>query len=194
MFIRDRTAEDGSDLGSQLARLFQILNTDTSLRQCNLDEELNAFPYVNGELFAEPLGFAEFNADMRNGCSAAAVSAGRPSRLPCSDRSSKPSWTARNAARFGAHYTAEKNILKLIRSLFLDELRAELENIKADRSTRRTARLEEFHEKLAGLRFFDPACGCGNFLVITYRELRKLELEVLVELQGPHSANCRSAK
>jgi hypothetical protein len=85
-------------------------------------------------------------------------------------------------ARFGAHYTAEKNILKLIRSLFLDDLRAEFETIKADRSTRRTARLQEFHDKLAKLRFFDPACGCGNFLVLTYRELRKLELEVLLEL------------
>jgi type II restriction/modification system DNA methylase subunit YeeA len=86
--------------------------------------------------------------------------------------------------RIGGHYTAEKNILKLIRSLFLDLLRAEFESIKADRSTRRTARLQEFHEKLARLRFFDPACGCGNFLVITYRELRKLELEVLLELYG----------
>jgi type I restriction-modification system DNA methylase subunit len=86
--------------------------------------------------------------------------------------------------RIGGHYTAEKNILKVIRSLFLDDLRAEFESIKADRSTRRTARLHEFHEKLAKLRFLDPACGCGNFLVITYRELRKLELEVLLELYG----------
>ena len=86
--------------------------------------------------------------------------------------------------QIGAHYTAEKNILKLIRSLFLDDLRAEFESIKADRSTRRTARLQEFHDKLAKLRFLDPACGCGNFLVITYRELRKLELEVLLELYG----------
>jgi hypothetical protein len=86
--------------------------------------------------------------------------------------------------QIGAHYTAEKNILKLIRSLFLDDLRAEFETIKADRSTRRTARLQEFHDELAKLRFLDPACGCGNFLVLTYRELRKLELEVLLELYG----------
>ncbi len=86
--------------------------------------------------------------------------------------------------QIGAHYTAEKNILKLIRSLFLDDLRAEFESIKADRSTRRTARLQEFHDKLASLHFLDPACGCGNFLVLTYRELRKLELEVLLELHG----------
>ncbi len=91
---------------------------------------------------------------------------------------------AKARRQIGAHYTAEKNILKLIRSLFLDDLRAEFDSIKADRSTRRTARLQEFHEKLARLRFLDPACGCGNFLVITYRELRKLELEVLAALHG----------
>jgi len=61
----------------------------------------------------------------------------------------------------------------------LDDLRAEFDAIKADRSTRRIARLDEFHEKLSKLTFLDPACGCGNFLVITYRELRALELEIL---------------
>jgi hypothetical protein len=86
--------------------------------------------------------------------------------------------------QIGGHYTSEPDILKVIRSLFLDELRAEFESIKADRSTRRRARLEEFHEKLCRLRFLDPACGCGNFLVITYRELRQLELEVLLLLFG----------
>ena len=81
------------------------------------------------------------------------------------------------------HYK-ERDILKVVRPLFLDELRSELEGIRGDRSTRRSARLEEFHEKICGLRFLDPACGCGNFLVVTYRELRALELEVLQELFG----------
>ena len=74
----------------------------------------------------------------------------------------------------GAHYTSEKNILKLIKPLFLDELRAEFERVKTNRK-----RLEEFHQRLAKLKFLDPACGCGNFLVIAYRELRLLELDVL---------------
>src|ERR1019366_264222 len=86
--------------------------------------------------------------------------------------------------QIGGHYTSEPNILKVVRSLFLDELRAEFESLKADRSTRRRGRLEEFHAKLCRLKFFDPACGCGNFLVITYRELRQLELETLKELIG----------
>ena len=185
LLICDRTAEDGSDLGLRLGQLFQVLNTDGSRRQRNLDEELSQFPYVNGGLFAERLDFAEFNAEMRN------------SLLACC----RFRWDTISPAVFGslfqavmdraerrqigAHYTAEKNILKLIGSLFLDELGAEFASIKTDRSTRRTARLQEFQTRLAKLRFLDPACGCGNFLVLTYRELRKLELEVLVALHGP---------
>ncbi|HQR61130.1 MAG TPA: DUF559 domain-containing protein, partial [Methylophilaceae bacterium] len=72
------------------------------------------------------------------------------------------------------HYTSEENILKLIKPLFLDALWAEFEKVRNNKN-----RLFEFHKKLRGLTFFDPACGCGNFLVITYRELRLLELEVL---------------
>jgi hypothetical protein len=74
----------------------------------------------------------------------------------------------------GAHYTSEKNILKLIKPLFLDELWTEYESIKTNKN-----KLQEFHKKLSTLKFLDPACGCGNFLVITYRELRLLELEIL---------------
>jgi len=81
----------------------------------------------------------------------------------------------KNARRnLGAHYTSETNILKLIKPLFLDDLRAEFEKIKTNRNL-----LVEFHKKLARLTFLDPACGCGNFLVITYRELRLLEIDVL---------------
>jgi hypothetical protein len=79
----------------------------------------------------------------------------------------------------GAHYTSEENILKLIKPLFLDDLWAELNKIGNHK-----AKLTAFHDKLASLNFFDPACGCGNFLVITYRELRKLELDVLKRLHS----------
>lgn len=74
----------------------------------------------------------------------------------------------------GAHYTSETNILKLIKPLFLDDLWKEFESIKDNKN-----KLPEFHKKLSTLKFLDPACGCGNFLVITYRELRLLELEIL---------------
>ncbi len=182
LFIENRTAPDGSDTGPKLARLFDVLNTPEDKRQANLDEDLAAFPYVNGDLFAERISFADFNAQMRGQLLKA-----------CSFEWAKISpavfgslfqgvMDPAERRQVGAHYTAEKNILKLIRPLFLDELRAEFTAAKADKSTRRTARLEALHEKLGKLRFFDPACGCGNFLVITYRELRALELEILLEL------------
>jgi hypothetical protein len=82
----------------------------------------------------------------------------------------------------GAHYTTEKNILKVIEPLFLDELRAEFQRLKARRDSRRRPDLLKFQEKLGQLRFFDPACGCGNFLIIAYRELRTLEIEVMKEV------------
>ena len=74
----------------------------------------------------------------------------------------------------GAHYTSETNILKLIKPLFLDDLWREFESVKDNRN-----KLQEFHQRLSKLKFLDPACGCGNFLVITYRELRLLEIEIL---------------
>jgi hypothetical protein len=84
----------------------------------------------------------------------------------------------------GAHYTSEENILKLIHPLFLDDLWTEFEKLKAFSPEVRRERLAQFHDKLAALKFLDPACGCGNFLVISYRELRLLEMEVIQELLG----------
>jgi hypothetical protein len=182
LFIENRTAADGSDLGEKLARLFEVLNTPPERRQKNLDETLAAFPYVNGDLFNEHLGFADFNRDMRNAllaCTRKDWSRISPAIFGSLFQSIMDD---RKRRQIGAHYTSERDILKVIRSLFLDDLRAEFESRKADRSTGRRARLQEFHDKLCQLRFFDPACGCGNFLVIGYRELRQLELELLEKL------------
>ena len=84
--------------------------------------------------------------------------------------------------QIGAHYTSEENILKVINPLFLDELKTEFARIREDKSNQKTRRLNEFLEKLTNIKILDPACGCGNFLVIAYRELRLLELEALKEL------------
>jgi hypothetical protein len=81
----------------------------------------------------------------------------------------------------GAHYTSEKNILKLIKPLFLDELWKEFETVKDSK-----AKLQKFHDKISKLRFLDPACGCGNFLIIAYRELRLLEIEIIKALLFKH--------
>ncbi len=173
-FVRERTAPDGSDLGPRLTQLFQVLNTPEGARSAALDEQLASFPYVNGRLFAEVLPMADFNAAMREAL-LDACALDWSSISPAIFGSLFQSIMDRQARRhLGAHYTSEANILKLIEPLFLGGLRAEFERTRHNRQ-----RLFEFHKKLRTLTFFDPACGCGNFLVISYRELRELELQVL---------------
>jgi len=181
-FLIERTADDGSDLGGKLASLFQTLNTPVKRRQKNLDQHLAGFPYVNGDLFDEKLPIAEWSSEMRAkllSCCKFDWSRISPAIFGSLFQSVMNKFARR---QIGAHYTSEASILRLIRPLFLDELRAELAAAMADRSKRRQARLQELQNRLASLTFFDPACGCGNFLVITYRELRQIELEVLVAL------------
>ena len=179
LYIRNRTAKDGSDLGIHLAQLFQVLNTPPANRQKNLDESLEAFPYVNGGLFSEQLSFADFNAEMREAlllCTHFDWSQISPAIFGSLFQSVMEPKARR---QMGAHYTSERDILKVIRALFLDELKAEFERIRKNKPE-----LKRFQQKLSTLTFFDPACGCGNFLVISYRELRLLEIELLKELLG----------
>lgn len=173
-YIENRTAEDGSDLASKVQELFQVLNTAKDKRFKNLDEQLNDFPYVNGKLFEEILPMASFDSKMRQAlldCCYIDWSKISPAIFGSMFQSVMNPKERRN---LGAHYTSESNILKLIKPLFLDELWAEFESIKGNKN-----KLPEFHKKISQLKFLDPACGCGNFLVITYRELRLLELEIL---------------
>lgn len=179
-FIVDQTREDGTDLGPQLARLFQLLNTPESKRQKNLDERLTDFKYINGKLFSTPLPIADWNGGMRVTlleCAGLNWSRISPAIFGALFQSAMDAKARRN---LGAHYTSEANILKLIKPLFLDELWEEFEKAKGSKQ-----KLEQFHGKLSELRFLDPACGCGNFLVITYRELRELEIAVIkAQLKG----------
>ena len=187
-FIEERTAADGTDLGLWMARLFQVLNTPPSRRSRALDEDLAHFPHVNGDLFAEQLRIPDFDSAMRQALLHAA----------------EFDWTAISPAIFGAlfqsvmepadrraqgaHYTTEKNILKVIEPLFLDDLRIEFRRLQARRDGRSITDLGKFRDKLGALRLFDPACGCGNFLIIAYRELRTLEIDVLREIASRASA------
>lgn len=173
-YIENQTRPDGSDLGMNLARLFQVLDTPREQRQKSLDERLLGMPYVNGGLFSETLPLADMNAKMREAlvsCTGFDWSRISPAVFGSLFQSVMQPAERR---QIGAHYTSERDILKLVQALFLDDLRAEFEGLKHDHR-----RLPAFHRKLGTLKFFDPACGCGNFLVITYRELRLLELEVL---------------
>jgi hypothetical protein len=185
-YILQRTNVDGSDLALHLQSIFDVLNKADDKRLRNLDEQLNAFPYINGGLFEERLDTASFDSAMRESliaCCQLDWSKISPAIFGAMFQSVMNSIERRN---LGAHYTSEENILKLIHPLFLDELWEEFDKIKALKSEVRLARLNAFHDKLARLRFLDPACGCGNFLVITYRELRILELSVIKELLGPN--------
>jgi hypothetical protein len=179
-WIEQRTGEDGADLGPLLSHLFEVLDTPPAKRQSSLDEQLAAFPYVNGKLFAETLRAASFTRAMREtllDCTALDWSQISPAIFGSLFQSIMD---ARARRDLGAHYTRETNIRKALAPLFLDALRAEFEKIRGAAGNAR--RLVEFHEKLAAIRVLDPACGCGNFLVIAYQELRLLEFDVLREL------------
>lgn len=182
--LETRTREDGSDLGGWLAQLFQVLNTAENKRPKNLDSDLARFPYVNGSLFGDPLLIPSFDTEMRqrlldacrfdwSGISPAIFGSLFQSVMDKNERRAQ-----------GAHYTSEKNILKVIAPLFLDGLWAEFERLKARKDSRRRVELQAFHDRLGAMTFFDPACGCGNFLIIAYRELRSLEIELIRELRA----------
>lgn len=176
-YISLHTKEDGSDLAMHLAQLFQVLNTPKDQRSSILNESLDEFPYVNGHLFEEQLPFASFDSDMREtilDCCALDWSQISPAIFGSMFQASMNQKERRN---LGAHYTSEKNIQKVIKPLFLDELYEEFEKAKSSQP-----KLLEFQKKIAKLKFLDPACGCGNFLIITYKELRLLEIEILKEI------------
>jgi hypothetical protein len=176
-YIDLHTKEDGSDLAMHIASIFQILNTSKEKRLKNLDENLAQFPYVNGKLFEETVQPAAFDKQMREILlKACAFDWGKisPAIFGSMFQAVMNQTERRN---LGAHYTSEKNIQKLIKPLFLDDLYIEFEKAKGSKG-----KLETLHKKIANLYFLDPACGCGNFLIITYRELRDLEILILLEL------------
>lgn len=176
------TREDGADLGPALGALFQVLDSDEDKRAKTLSAELAQFPYINGDLFKETLKLPSFNRDMREKLLAACGFKWEEISPAIFGSLFQSVMDKAERRRSGGHYTSEKNILKVIEPLFMDDLKAEFERLKARRDTGRNNALEDFHKKLGKLTFFDPACGCGNFLVIAYRELRELEIAVLREL------------
>ena len=181
-YVRTKTLPDGSDLGPRLVNLFEILNTDECDRQDNLDDDLKEFPYINGKMFAGHIATPACNAALRH----------------LVLRSCEFDWSRVSPVIFGnlfqgvmdpaekrkegAHYTTEQNIMRVIGPLFLDSLRSELDKLLIDRGGGRKRALERFQGKLAELRILDPACGSGNFLMIAYREIRRLELRAIAAL------------
>lgn len=176
-WIEVHSAEDFTELGRSLSDLFQVLDTAPERRSRNLNERLAAFPYINGRLFAEIVPIASFSRKMCEvllDCTDLDWSRISPAIFGALFQSIMDKTARRN---LGAHYTSETNILKALQPLFLDTLRLHFERVRRD-----SRRLGDFHASLRKIRILDPACGCGNFLVIAYRELRLLELDVLREL------------
>ncbi len=181
-YLMERTPEDGSFLGAWLVHLLQVINTPESERMSTMDEDMKRFPYINGALLKGAVRIPSFNSAMRQALIDASLfdwSNISPAIFGALFQSVMDPVKRRE---LGAHYTSEKNILKVIEPLFMDDLRQEFHRLKSRKDTRRVTELRKFQRRLGQMKFFDPACGCGNFLIIAYRELRRLEIEVLKEL------------
>jgi hypothetical protein len=176
--ISERTADDSRDLGEFFGDLFDLLNTKKNERS-SCPKHLRDFPYVNGGLFKDRFKIPKFSQRLRR----MIIDSGRLD------------WSSINPDIFGSmiqsvvdpeqrsclgmHYTSVTNIMKVIQPLFLDDLSQELERFKNNKR-----RLEDLYDRLGKIRIFDPACGSGNFLIIAYKELRKLEMQILKHLEA----------
>lgn len=174
--ISNHTQTDGSDLNSYLDTLFEVMNTSESQRS-NLPDYLNCFPYVNGGLFRNPhiapvftrrsrqmliesgdLDWSAINPDIFGSMIQAVI-------------------TPEHRGGLGMHYTSVPNIMKVIEPLFLNELREEFDAARGS-----VKKLSELLKRIWNIKIFDPACGSGNFLIIAYKEMRKLEMEIFKEI------------
>lgn len=165
-------------IGPMFAQLFDVLNTPTHQRQSALDPSLAVFPYVNGGVFAENIGLPNFDQEMVDlllDCSAVDWTGVSPAIFGSLFQGVMD---ANERHSLGAHYTSEKNILKVIEPLFLDELRASLDTADT------LQKLENVWDRLADIKIFDPAAGCGNFLIVAYRELRRVERDLLHKIRN----------
>jgi hypothetical protein len=182
--LESHTKVDGSDVDSYLNRLFEVLNTAKDIRG-DLPDYLANFEYVNGGLFANTIAAPRFSTKSRK------------MLIECG---SELDWSDINPDIFGSmiqavvhpdqrggmgmHYTSVTNIMKVIEPLFLDGLYAEFENIEDNIDDKlKPSRLRKLHDRIAEIKLFDPACGSGNFLIIAFKELRKLEMEIIKRIQ-----------
>ena len=182
--LASMTAKDGHDLPEFFAQLFAVLDIpENSEERKKFPATLQAFPYVNGGLFREQIEVPVLNAKARNillDCGRLVWSEISPVIFGSMFQSVM---NPEERHEIGAHYTSEKNIFKVIGPLFLDGLKEEFERIcSLKNGSDRKKKLEAFQKKLATLKFLDPACGCGNFLIVAYREIKMLELQVAKEL------------
>jgi len=183
--ITSHTQTDGSDLSTYLNKLFDVMNRDSNNRK-NLPAYLDTFPYVNGGLFKKHIDAPKFTKRSRE----AIISSG------------ELDWSVINPDIFGSmmqsvvtpeqrgglgmHYTSVPNIMKVIEPLFLSDLNNEFEKAVGSKS-----KLENLIHRIWKIKIFDPACGSGNFLIIAYKELRRLEMKILRELNSIALSNIK---
>lgn len=174
----EATVPDGSGLGGRLEELFQVLNTPEQDRPSTLPDYVKSFPYVNGGLFSEKLRVFSFTKQMREALLTATSydwSQISPAIFGSLFQFARDKETRRE---MGEHFTSEEYILRCINDLFLNDF-----NEKLRKSWDSPSALRKFQRELGNYKFLDPACGSGNFLVVSYKKLRELELKIIARAQ-----------
>jgi hypothetical protein len=178
-FVKDHAARNGSDIAERINDLFKVVDT-SPVNRGGLAAELVAFPYINGGIFEERINLPVLYSDFREALLAASAvdwSTISPAIFGSMFQSVRDAQTRRE---LGEHYTSEENILKTLSPLFLDELRSEFDAaLERETPQKRINALNALWKKLGDIRYMDPACGCGNFIIVAYRELRDLELRIM---------------
>ena len=178
-YIKDSNS-DGSNLHYRLQELFEALNLPEEKRakKTMWSGEVAQFRYINGKLFEENLRLAGFDKKMRalllECCEDFDWGRVSPAVFGSMFQGVMDEDEDDIRRKMGAHYTDEENILKVVNPLFMDELWNKFKRVKNNLRA-----LDDFHHEIASMKFMDPACGCGNFLIVAYRELRALEMEII---------------
>ena len=177
--ISSHTQVDGSDVDSYLTRLFKIFNTREDKRDANTPAYLSAFPYVNGGLFRDEYNIPKFTTRSRSLLLEVGQLQWSQINPDIFGSMIQAVVTPEHRGGMGMHYTSVPNIMKVIEPLFLDELYSEFE-----KSYESKTKLQNLLNRLAKIKIFDPACGSGNFLIIAYKKLRELEMNILQRIES----------
>lgn len=172
--IKSHTNDDGSDLDSYLERVFKVFNTKH--RDSSLPEYLAKFPYVNGGLFRDTLHIPKFTFKSRKILIEIGTLQWQDINPDIFGSMIQAVVSPEHRGNMGMHYTSVPNILKVIQPLFLDELEEQFLKAKGN-----ATKLNKLHQRISTIKIFDPACGSGNFLIITYKKLRELEMKIFRE-------------
>lgn len=178
--LEETTLEDGSDMAEVFARVFRIMNMpEDAPERKDLPVRYKVFPYVNGGLFAHDVPVPVFSRKSRVAVLVAGHQDWSEINTDIFGNMFQACQDPEKREELGEHYTSVPNIMKVLNPLFLDELREDAEKVKGDLKA-----AQRFIERISRIRFFDPACGSGNFLLIAFKELRELEMEVIAATPG----------